>query len=74
MAARHWTPLKGSTTTDQDPQGHNYGNGFTGVSGAPGVDTGRGTRGQWVEEQIDLTPYAGKQSSAALLGGQRRCV
>jgi immune inhibitor A len=55
-----WTPLKGSTTTDQDPQGQNYGNGFTGVSGAPGVDTGRGTRGQWVDEQVDLSPYAGK--------------
>src|SRR5258705_3591497 len=52
--------MKGSTTTDQDPQGHNYGNGFTGVSGAPGVDTGRDTRGQWIEEQVDLTPYAGK--------------
>ena len=55
-----WTPLKGSTTTTQDPQGQNYGNGLTGVSGAPEVDTGRGTRGQWIEEQVDLTPYAGK--------------
>jgi immune inhibitor A len=55
-----WTPLKGSTTSEQDPHGHNYGNGFTGVSGAPGVDIGRGSRGQWIEEQIDLTPYAGK--------------
>jgi hypothetical protein len=56
-----WTPLKGSTSSEQDPQGHNYGNGFTGISGTPGVDTGRGTRGQWIEEQVDLTPYAGKQ-------------
>jgi immune inhibitor A len=55
-----WAPLKGSTTTEQDPQGHNYGNGLTGVSGAAGVDTSRGTRGQWIEEQVDLTPYAGK--------------
>src|SRR6266545_6582896 len=56
-----WTPLKGSTTTAQDPQGQNYGNGITGISGAPGLDTGHGTRGQWIEEQVDLTPYAGKQ-------------
>ena len=56
-----WTPLKGSTTTDEDPQGHNYGNGFTGISGAPGVENNQGTRGQWIEEQVDLTPYAGKQ-------------
>jgi hypothetical protein len=55
-----WTPLKGSTSSDQDPQGRNYGNGFTGVSGTPGMDTGRGTHGQWVDEQVDLTPYAGK--------------
>jgi bacillopeptidase F (M6 metalloprotease family) len=55
-----WTPLKGSTTTDQDPQGHNYGNGYTGVSGAPGVEPEKGTRGQWLDEQVDLTPYAGK--------------
>jgi immune inhibitor A len=56
-----WMPLKGSTSSEQDPQGHNYGNGFTGISGAPGEDVGRGTRGQWIDEQVDLTPYAGKQ-------------
>jgi hypothetical protein len=55
-----WQPLKATTSTDQDPQGHNYGNGITGISGAPGVETEKGTRGQWVEEQIDLTAYAGK--------------
>ena len=56
-----WTPLKGSSTTDQDPQGHNYGNGLTGISGAPGVANDQGTRGKWIDEQVDLTPYAGKQ-------------
>jgi hypothetical protein len=56
-----WTSLEGSTTTDDDPQGHNFGNGITGVSGAPGVPTDSGTRGRWVEEQFDLTPYAGRQ-------------
>jgi len=55
-----WMPLKGSTSSEQDPQGHNYSYGFTGISGAPGVDTGGGTRGQWIDEQVDLTPYAGK--------------
>jgi hypothetical protein len=56
-----WAPLAGGTTTVEDPHGHNYGNGITGVSGAPGVATDSGTRGQWIEEQLDLTPYAGKQ-------------
>jgi immune inhibitor A len=55
-----WQPLKASSSTDQDPQGHNYGHGITGVSGAPGVEPEQGTRGQWVDEQIDLTAYAGK--------------
>jgi len=54
-----WKTLKGSTTTDQDPQGYNYGNGITGVSGMPGMDIGNGQRGQWIDEQVDLTPYAG---------------
>jgi hypothetical protein len=56
-----WTTLKGSSTTDDDPQGANLGNGITGVSGTPGVDPDTGTRGEWVEEQMDLTPFAGKQ-------------
>jgi hypothetical protein len=56
-----WTALKGNTTTDSDPQGLNYGNGLTGISGAPGVNTDTGTRGQWIAEQMDLTPFAGKQ-------------
>jgi hypothetical protein len=59
-AGATWAPLKTSTSTDQDPQGHNYGNGITGISGAPGVETTGETRGQWIEEQVDLTPYAGK--------------
>lgn len=56
-----WTTLKGTSTTDLDPQGHNFGNGITGISGAPGVETDKGTRGQWVDEQMDLTPFAGKR-------------
>jgi immune inhibitor A len=56
-----WQALKGNTTTEQDPQGQNYANGITGVSGAPGIATDSGTRGQWIEEQMDLSPYAGKK-------------
>jgi hypothetical protein len=55
-----WQALKATTSTDLDPQGHNYGNGITGVSGAPNVETDKGTRGQWVGEQVDLSSFAGK--------------
>jgi hypothetical protein len=57
----HWATLKGETTTDHDPNGYNYGNGLNGVSGSPTAETGTETRGQWVEERMDLSPYAGKQ-------------
>jgi hypothetical protein len=56
-----WTTLKGQSTTDFDPQGQNFGNGLTGVSGSPDAEPDKGTRGQWIEEQMDLTPFAGKQ-------------
>jgi len=57
----NWTPLQGNLTTNDDPQGANLGNGITGVSGSPGVETDKGTAGKWVEEQMDLSPYVGKQ-------------
>ena len=56
-----WTTLPGKTTTTEDPQDQNLGNGITGVSGAPGVEPEKGTRGQWIEEEMDLTPFAGKR-------------
>lgn len=56
-----WTTLQGNTTTTEDPQGQNFGHGLTGVSGAPGVEPDKGTRARWIEEEMDLTPYAGKQ-------------
>ncbi len=46
---RRWTTLPGRTTTQRDPNGANYGHGFTGKSSG------------WIEEQIDLTPYAGQK-------------
>jgi hypothetical protein len=57
----NWTTLEGSQTTNEDPQGANFGNGITGVSGTPGVEPDKGTRGQWVEERMDLTPFAGQR-------------
>ncbi len=56
-----WKTLKGTTTTTEDPQGHNYGNALNGVSGAPGAETDTATRGQWVDEQFDLSAYAGQK-------------
>ncbi len=56
-----WQSLRSSSTSDADPQGTNFGHGFTGVSGAPGVPFGSGTRGAWVEETADLTPYVGQE-------------
>ena len=45
----HWTTLPAQTTTRDDPNGVNYGDGFTGVSNG------------WIQEKIDLTPYVGQQ-------------
>lgn len=56
-----WETLEGSTTTTNDPQGVNYGFGITGISGSPGAKLEDGARGEWVEERMDLTPYAGKE-------------
>ena len=55
-----WTPLKGKYTTTQNPNGTSYGPGWTGVSGASTIGSGRGTP-KWVEESVDLSAYAGKR-------------
>jgi immune inhibitor A len=44
-----WTTLPGQTTTDHDPNGANYGHGYTDVSQG------------WIQEKIDLTPYVGQK-------------
>jgi hypothetical protein len=44
-----WTTLPGQTTTSEDPNGSNLGHGYTGYSGG------------WIEEVVDLTPYAGEE-------------
>lgn len=51
-----FTTLSSRYTTTEDPQGANWGNGYTGTSS--GADSETAT---WVDEQIDLTPYAGKE-------------
>ncbi|MFL5805410.1 MAG: hypothetical protein ACJ8CR_27180 [Roseiflexaceae bacterium] len=58
---KSWTTLKGTSTTDTDPQGQNFGNGLTGVSGSPRAEPDKGTRAKWIEEQMDLSPFAGKK-------------
>ena len=46
---RTWDTLAGQHSTDTNPNGLNYGHGYTGASK------------QWFEETFDLSPYAGKQ-------------
>ncbi|HLH61409.1 MAG TPA: hypothetical protein VKV20_06945 [Ktedonobacteraceae bacterium] len=50
----NWTTLKGNYTTNTNPNGLNWGNGYTGVSGS-------GSAPSWVQESMDLTPYSGKK-------------
>jgi hypothetical protein len=47
-----WQILRGPSTTDANPFGNSFGWGYTGLSG--GGPT-------WIEEQIDLTAYAGQE-------------
>jgi immune inhibitor A len=50
----NWTTLKGHYTASTNPNGANWGNGYTGVSGG-------GSSPAWVQERMDLTPYTGKK-------------
>jgi hypothetical protein len=49
-----WQLVKAPSMTDSNPVNSNYGWGYTGKSG--GSD-----RAEWIQESIDLTPYAGKK-------------
>ena len=51
---KHWTMLESPNMTRENPYGNNLGVGYTGVSG--GED-----RPQWIQEQIDLTPFVGQK-------------
>lgn len=48
-----WTVLRGRQATEFDPLGYAQGPGYTGVSGG-------GEQPVWVDEEIDLTPFAGR--------------
>jgi hypothetical protein len=48
-----WTVLRGRHTTEFNPLGYAYGPGYTGISG-------NGPAPTWVDEEIDLTPFAGQ--------------
>jgi hypothetical protein len=49
-----WQILEGQHTTDENPVGNAFGPGWTGVSGG-------GDAPEWVEERVDLTPFAGQE-------------
>ncbi len=51
-----WDILPGTRTVTTNPNGANYGHAFTGHSGVAGK-----APAQWVQEQMDLSAYAGKQ-------------
>ncbi len=52
----NWTILNTPSGTGQNPQGSNYGWGYTGFSGA-------GKSPVWIQESVDLSPYAGQNLS-----------
>jgi hypothetical protein len=49
-----WKILPGQYTTEDNPLRQAYGPGYTGKSGG-------GTEPEWVEESVDLTPFAGQR-------------
>jgi hypothetical protein len=56
-----WQILPGRHTTEKNPVGNAFGPGWTGLSGyQPGEET-EGKTPKWVDEQVDLTPFAGKE-------------
>lgn len=52
-----WDILPGKNTTTENPNGANYGDGLTGKSGTKDDKASA----VWVQEQMDLSAYAGKQ-------------
>lgn len=49
-----WATLRATSTTTEDPNGVNLGQGLTGVSGG-------GKEPAWVQQSVDLAAYAGKE-------------
>ncbi len=54
-----WTNLSTSASTNENPNGQNFGNGITGTSGSAVACDQLGTP-RWVPVTADLTPYAGQ--------------
>ena len=50
---QNWKILRTLSGTDQDPSGNSYGWGYNGLSGG-------GRNATWIEENVDLSDYAGK--------------
>jgi immune inhibitor A len=49
-----WKLVKAPSMTDSNPSNSNYGWGYTNKSGG-------GDRAEWIQESVDLSPYAGKK-------------
>ena len=49
-----WDTLPGPYTTTFNPNGNNFGHGYTGKSGGGDIPA-------WIREEMDLTPYAGQE-------------
>ncbi len=56
---KSWTILPGKYTTTENSNGTGFGAGWTGKSG---VAAGSNRAAGWVEEQVDLSRYAGKRA------------
>ena len=50
-----WEMVETPSGTDKNPVGNNLGWGYTGYSG------GGNSHGEWIEEEVDLTPYVGNK-------------
>src|SRR3972149_11202856 len=49
-----WSIVETPSGTSEDPSGNSYGWGYNAFSGG-------GSSGEWIEERVDLSPYAGKE-------------
>jgi immune inhibitor A len=56
---KEWDTLPGPSTTNDDPNGANYTDGYTGKSGVAPAD--KKTPARWIQEKVDLSQYAGKK-------------
>lgn len=55
-----WEVLKGKYATDTNPHGNSFGHAYTGKSGFGNRDS-ESEGPAWVKEEIDLTPYVGRE-------------